>query len=234
MVTSGLLCPSGVGGLADRSLKGAISADCVLDRRCHRGMCPLGSERREVVRNGRWPAAEIRPAEILTLVDRRAAAAAEPEPNTSAIRAPRVPGPRARPKPVLHEHRRNALGPRSQARSQARVPGRERAGRGDLDYHGRGDLTIRGGCWWCLPHVGRDVWERSFVPDSSNSSTTGATFRAVSLFAGIGGLELGFKQAGASTRLLCEVWAPAQTVLRERFPGVPLWSDVGDRGVSRG
>jgi DNA (cytosine-5)-methyltransferase 1 len=56
----------------------------------------------------------------------------------------------------------------------------------------------------------------------------------VSLFAGIGGLELGFKQAGASTRLLCEVWAPAQTVLRERFPGVPLWSDVGDRGVSRG
>jgi DNA (cytosine-5)-methyltransferase 1 len=48
------------------------------------------------------------------------------------------------------------------------------------------------------------------------------------LFAGIGGLELGFKQAGASTKLLCEVWAPAQTVLRERFPDVPLWSDVGN------
>ena len=66
------------------------------------------------------------------------------------------------------------------------------------------------------------------MPDSSSSSTAGATFTAVGLFAGIGGLELGFKQAGASTKLLCEVWAPAQTVLRERFPDVPLWSDVGN------
>lgn len=65
------------------------------------------------------------------------------------------------------------------------------------------------------------------MPESPSSSTAGATFTAVGLFAGIGGLELGFRQAGASTKLLCEVWAPAQTVLRERFPDVPLWSDVG-------
>jgi DNA (cytosine-5)-methyltransferase 1 len=66
------------------------------------------------------------------------------------------------------------------------------------------------------------------VPDSSNSETAGAIFTAVGLFAGIGGLELGFRQAGASTKLLCEVWPPAQAVLQDRFPGVPLWSDVGD------
>ena len=66
--------------------------------------------------------------------------------------------------------------------------------------------------------------------DSPDSITADRTFTAVGLFAGIGGLELGFRQAGADTKLLCEVWAPAQAVLRERFPGVPLWSDVGDLG----
>lgn len=65
------------------------------------------------------------------------------------------------------------------------------------------------------------------MPDSSNGVPVGATFTAVGLFAGIGGLELGFRQAGASTKLLCEVWTPAQAVLRDRFPGVALWDDVG-------
>ncbi|MBV9450725.1 MAG: DNA (cytosine-5-)-methyltransferase [Streptosporangiaceae bacterium] len=46
------------------------------------------------------------------------------------------------------------------------------------------------------------------------------------LFAGIGGLELGFSHAGASTMLLCEVWPPAQAVLRERFPGVTVHGDI--------
>jgi len=49
------------------------------------------------------------------------------------------------------------------------------------------------------------------------------------LFAGIGGIELGFHQAlgsGAQTELLCECWAPAQQVLSVRFPGVELHPDV--------
>jgi DNA (cytosine-5)-methyltransferase 1 len=66
------------------------------------------------------------------------------------------------------------------------------------------------------------------VPDSSNSIPGSASFTAVGLFAGIGGLELGFRQAGASTKLLCEIWPPAQAVLRDKFPGVPLWGDVGN------
>jgi DNA (cytosine-5)-methyltransferase 1 len=52
------------------------------------------------------------------------------------------------------------------------------------------------------------------------------TFTVVGLFAGIGGLELGFRAAGGHTRLLCELWKPAQTVLRERFPGAELHDDV--------
>lgn len=46
------------------------------------------------------------------------------------------------------------------------------------------------------------------------------------LFAGIGGIEVGLHEAGASTELLCEWWEPAQAVLTERFPGVPLVGDV--------
>lgn len=66
------------------------------------------------------------------------------------------------------------------------------------------------------------------MSDSSNTGPAEATFTAVGLFAGIGGLELGFRQAGAATKLLCEIWSPAQAVLQEKFPGVPLWGDVGD------
>lgn len=65
------------------------------------------------------------------------------------------------------------------------------------------------------------------MPDSSNGDAAEVTFTAVGLFAGIGGLELGFKRAGASTKLLCEVWAPARTVLEAQFPGVPMWDDIG-------
>ena len=64
------------------------------------------------------------------------------------------------------------------------------------------------------------------MPDPSESATTQVSFTVVGLFAGIGGLELGFEQAGGSSKLLCEVWPPAQAVLRERFPGVPLWDDI--------
>jgi DNA (cytosine-5)-methyltransferase 1 len=46
------------------------------------------------------------------------------------------------------------------------------------------------------------------------------------LFAGIGGLELGLKQAGLATAYLCEVWEPARSVLAAHFPGVPMDNDV--------
>ncbi|MGH8994914.1 MAG: DNA cytosine methyltransferase [Acidimicrobiales bacterium] len=46
------------------------------------------------------------------------------------------------------------------------------------------------------------------------------------LFAGIGGIELGLERAGFQTEYLCEWWEPAQSVLRNRFPGVPLTGDI--------
>lgn len=50
--------------------------------------------------------------------------------------------------------------------------------------------------------------------------------RAVGLFAGIGGIELGLQSAGFDSVLQCEVWDAAQMVLRDRFPSVPLVADV--------
>ncbi|MGW1087753.1 DNA cytosine methyltransferase [Streptomyces sp. NPDC002596] len=60
--------------------------------------------------------------------------------------------------------------------------------------------------------------------DATPSSDS--NLRVAGLFAGIGGLELGFQALGARTELLCEFWGPAQTVLREKFPGVPMHEDV--------
>jgi DNA (cytosine-5)-methyltransferase 1 len=64
------------------------------------------------------------------------------------------------------------------------------------------------------------------VPDSPTAPED-PTFTVAGLFAGIGGLELGFQEAGAHTKLLCEVWEPAKAVLREQFPGVALHDDIG-------
>ena len=52
------------------------------------------------------------------------------------------------------------------------------------------------------------------------------SLHAVSLFSGIGLLDLGLKRAGIPTRLLCEADASARSVLARRFPGVPIHPDV--------
>ena len=52
------------------------------------------------------------------------------------------------------------------------------------------------------------------------------TLHAVSLFSGIGLLDLGLHRAGIPTRLLCEADASARSVLARRFPGVPIHPDV--------
>lgn len=57
--------------------------------------------------------------------------------------------------------------------------------------------------------------------------------RIAGLFAGIGGIELGFQQAfgpALKTDLLCEWWSPAQAVLGHRFPDVELHPDVRELG----
>ena len=50
--------------------------------------------------------------------------------------------------------------------------------------------------------------------------------KSAGLFAGIGGLELGFAQAGHDCTLLCEIWEPARAVLAARFPDVACAPDV--------
>jgi DNA (cytosine-5)-methyltransferase 1 len=60
--------------------------------------------------------------------------------------------------------------------------------------------------------------------------------RLGALFAGIGGLELGFQRAlgstAVSTELICENWAPAVAVLRSRFESRRWHEDVRDlRGL---
>ena len=55
------------------------------------------------------------------------------------------------------------------------------------------------------------------------------TLKIAGLFAGIGGIELGFHRAlgdAVETQLLCERWGPAQAVLAARFPGVEQHPDV--------
>jgi DNA (cytosine-5)-methyltransferase 1 len=49
---------------------------------------------------------------------------------------------------------------------------------------------------------------------------------AVGAFAGIGGVELGFQNAGIATSTLIENWAPAKAVLAHRFPDSDLLDDV--------
>ena len=61
---------------------------------------------------------------------------------------------------------------------------------------------------------------------SLNPVASSGSFSVAGLLAGIGGIELGLTESGAETKLLCEWWEPAQAVLADRFPGVPLAGDV--------
>lgn len=61
---------------------------------------------------------------------------------------------------------------------------------------------------------------------ASDGTSGAASLSVVGLFAGIGGLELGFQRSGHEAELLCEIWHPARTVLEQRFPDVPLHDDV--------
>lgn len=52
------------------------------------------------------------------------------------------------------------------------------------------------------------------------------SLKMVSLFAGIGGFELGFQRAGIETLLACEIDVNAQHVLRTNLPNTQIVSDV--------
>jgi DNA (cytosine-5)-methyltransferase 1 len=50
--------------------------------------------------------------------------------------------------------------------------------------------------------------------------------KVAALFAGIGGLEQGLRQAGHETILTCEIWDPAIAVLKTQFHGTPNRRDI--------
>jgi DNA (cytosine-5)-methyltransferase 1 len=52
--------------------------------------------------------------------------------------------------------------------------------------------------------------------------------RTAALFAGIGGLELGFQRAGHEAVVFSEIWGPAVAVLSARFPEVRNLGDIRD------
>lgn len=67
------------------------------------------------------------------------------------------------------------------------------------------------------------------MPDITSAPANGKTIG--SLFAGIGGFDLGFERAGFKTTWACEIDQQAQAVLRLRFPEAKLHDDVCQIGV---
>ncbi|MGZ3123341.1 DNA cytosine methyltransferase, partial [Bacillus subtilis] len=52
--------------------------------------------------------------------------------------------------------------------------------------------------------------------------------KVVSLFSGIGGIELGLHQSGHTTEIFCEVDPLAKAVLSKNFPGVKIEDDINE------
>lgn len=63
-------------------------------------------------------------------------------------------------------------------------------------------------------------------PSPAPDSAAPTSLRAVGLFAGIGGIELGLSRAGHRCQLLCELDPGARAVLDARFPDVDQHDDV--------
>lgn len=62
--------------------------------------------------------------------------------------------------------------------------------------------------------------------ESALRTDAGEKFVVVGLFAGVGGLEEGFRLAGHESRMLCEVDPLARHVLERHFPNTELTTDV--------
>ena len=57
--------------------------------------------------------------------------------------------------------------------------------------------------------------------------------KALSLFSGIGGLDLASEAAGIETAAMCEIDDFAAAILKRRFPDVPIYSDIRMLSSSR-
>jgi hypothetical protein len=59
----------------------------------------------------------------------------------------------------------------------------------------------------------------------------GEAVRVLSLFSGVGGLELGLEWAGMRTVGQCEIDPACQFWLEEHWPGMPRWADVREVNI---
>lgn len=61
---------------------------------------------------------------------------------------------------------------------------------------------------------------------TQNRGNSRRKLTCIGLFAGVGGFELGLQRAGHSVVLLSEIDKAAKSVLKRRFPGIPIVDDV--------
>src|SRR6516225_9776681 len=74
---------------------------------------------------------------------------------------------------------------------------------------------------------------RSFLseaPSKVRGVRNGTALTVGSLFAGVGGFDLGFQRAGMRTEWFVEIDPYCQAVLRKHWPEVPIYEDVRDVG----
>lgn len=69
-------------------------------------------------------------------------------------------------------------------------------------------------------------WRIIHAEKQPTMTTIAKTKSIVSLFAGVGGFELGFENAGYTTAFQCEIDAKCRSVLRRHFPNAAQWDDI--------
>src|SRR6185503_6648892 len=80
-----------------------------------------------------------------------------------------------------------------------------------------------------IPPVTRCSRERHI----RGSQQSEGRLNVLDLFSGIGGFSLGLERAGMHTVAFCEIETYCQQVLRSRWPGVPIYSDVRELTAER-
>lgn len=58
------------------------------------------------------------------------------------------------------------------------------------------------------------------------STTASPSLKVAGIFAGIGGFEMGLTKSGHSPKFMCELDSAANSILRDKYPTVPLHDDI--------
>lgn len=71
-----------------------------------------------------------------------------------------------------------------------------------------------------------DIERIKHYAEKSEPYTASKTYTFSSFFAGIGGFDLGFEQAGFQAKFQCEIESFCQSILKKHWPTVPQWGDI--------